>query len=328
MNFCIGIDIGGTKCAAILAYSQVRDPEKAILGRSCFQTDPYNPQLNQICDAIDSLLEKFLTSPDDRLDGIGISCGSPLDSERCIIQAPPNLPGWIDVPIGDVLRERYHCPVVLENDANACAVAEWKFGAGRGTRNMIFLTFGTGMGAGLILDGRLYRGACNMAGEVGHIAITEHGPVGYGRAGSFEGYCSGGGLARLAQIRLTEALQKGSLPAWCPTAEDIFAVSAKTVAEAAHQGDALATEIYAESARVLGKGLSLLIDILNPEAIVIGSVYERSTDLFHPYLEEELARNCLACSREACRILPATLGDRIGDFAAISLVSDTNAMCC
>ena len=327
MNFCIGIDIGGTKCAVILAHSQVSDPEKAILGRTCFQTDPYNPQLNKICEAIDSLLSD-LTSPADCLDGIGISCGSPLDPERGIIQAPPNLPGWIDVPIGDVLRSRYQCPVVLENDANACAVAEWKFGAGRGTRNMIFLTFGTGMGAGLILDGRLYRGACNMAGEVGHIAITEHGPVGYGRAGSFEGYCSGGGLARLAQIRLTEALQIGSLPAWCPTADDISAVTAKSVAEAAQQGDLLAAEIYAESARALGKGLSLLIDILNPEAIVIGSVYERSTALFHPYVDQELIRNSLACSREACRILPATLGDRIGDLAAISLVSNTNVTSC
>ena len=324
MDYMIGVDIGGTKCAVVAAKANAAPEEDFIIRKIKFPTNPLNPaeSLQDIDNAIDQILSELPLENGNSLVGIGISCGSPLDSKRGLIQAPPNLPGWVDVPIVQMLRERYNCPVVLENDANACAVAEWKFGAGRGTRNMVFLTFGTGMGAGLILDGRLYRGASDMAGEIGHISVAEYGPVGYGRAGSFEGFCSGGGIAQLACIKLTEALQRGKLPAWCPTSQDFASVTAKTVAEAAAAGDPLAIEIYAESGRMLGRGLSILIDLLNPEAIVIGSVFQRSTDLLLPYAEKEMEARCLVPSYHRCRILPATLGNSIGDYAAISLVSD------
>ena len=122
---------------------------------------------------------------------------------------PPNLPDWDNVPLVEMTEKRLGIKTILQNDANACAVAEWKFGAGRGTRNMVFLTFGTGMGAGLILDGRLYSGTNDMAGEVGHIRLAPKGPLGYGKKGSFEGFCSGGGIADLAKQTVLNKLSQG-----------------------------------------------------------------------------------------------------------------------
>lgn len=335
MKYCIGIDIGGTKCSVVSAdvSSITRDPQKDFLTKRVFETDVFHPEImiEKFCVCIDEIInahanrisgESTGESRKDELVGIGISCGGPLDSKLGIIQCPPNLPGWDDVHICDILKEKYHCPVILENDANACAVAEWKFGAAKGCRNVIFLTFGTGLGAGLILDGKLYSGTNGMAGEVGHVRLFDYGPVGYGKAGSWEGFCSGGGIAQLAKMRLTEALQQNALPSWCPTAEGIDAVTAKTVAEAAGAGDELALGIYRESGYALGRGLAILIDILNPEMIVIGSIYQRAEHLLAPYAEEEIRKNALRQSAQVCRVVPAKLANGIGDYAAISLAAE------
>ena len=344
MKYCIGIDIGGTKCSVVSAdVSKIAlDPQTDFLTKRVFETDvfDYNKMIRQFCAYIDEILDAHRDSQNgtggsgtlvsgehfkqetDELVGIGISCGGPLDSKLGIIQCPPNLPGWDDVHICDLLKEQYHCPVILENDANACAVAEWKFGAAKGRSNVIFLTFGTGLGAGLILDGKLYSGTNGMAGEVGHVRLFDYGPVGYGKAGSWEGFCSGGGIAQLAKMRLTEALQQNALPAWCPTAEEIDSVTAKTVADAAGAGDELARGIYRESGHALGRGLSVLIDILNPEMIVIGSIYQRAEHLLAPYAEEEIKKNALRQSAQVCRVVPAKLANGIGDYAAISLVAE------
>ena len=321
MKYCIGIDIGGTKCSVVSAdVSKITlDPQKDFLTKRVFETDVFHPEtmIEKFCECI----EEIIAGPDE-LVGIGISCGGPLDSKLGIIQCPPNLPGWDDVHICDILKEKYHCPVVLENDANACAVAEWKFGAAKGCSNVIFLTFGTGLGAGLILDGKLYGGTNGMAGEVGHVRLFDYGPVGYGKAGSWEGFCSGGGIAQLAKMRLTEALQQNALPGWCPTAADIEAVTAKRVADAANAADELAQEINRDSGRALGRGLSILIDILNPEMIVIGSIYQRAENLLAPYAEEEIRKNALRQAAQVCRVVPAKLANGIGDYAAISLVAE------
>ena len=325
MKYSIGIDIGGTKCSVVSAEASAitLDPATDFLTKRVFETDVYDYEkmIGKFCDCVDEILEAH-AGTDDVLTGIGISCGGPLDSKRGIIQCPPNLPGWDEVHICDILKEKYRCPVVLENDANACSVAEWKFGAAKGCRNVIFLTFGTGLGAGLILDGKLYSGTNDMAGEVGHVRLFDYGPVGYGKAGSWEGFCSGGGIAQLAKMRLTEALQQNALPKWCPTAADIETVTAKSVAKAASAGDALALGVYQESGRALGRGLSILIDILNPERIVIGSIYQRAEHLLAPYAEEEIRRNALRQSAQVCRVVPAKLADGIGDYAAISLVAE------
>ena len=250
----------------------------------------------------------------------GISCGGPLDAEKGIVQSPPNLPGWDDVPVADMVSARTGLFAKLENDANACALAEWRFGAGRGTKNMIFLTFGTGLGAGVIMNGQLCGGANGMAGECGHIRLAPDGPVGYGKAGSFEGFCSGGGIAQLGRFRAEKALADGAPLAWCRTAADLENISAKTIAIAADAGDEAARAVYAESGRRLGMGLSILIDILNPECIVIGSVFARSENLLRPAMEEVLCREALPASLRICRIVPAALGEAIGDLASLAII--------
>lgn len=317
--FSLGFDIGGTKCAAVLGRGEIpTDPSGLILDKISFPTlveRGWREILVELFSSADALLARNgITNPSEELIGIGISCGGPLNSRTGTIHCPPNLPDWDNVPIVRMAEEHFGVKTVLQNDANACAVAEWKFGAGKGLSDMIFLTFGTGMGAGLILDGRLYSGASDMAGEVGHIRLEKDGPVGYGKKGSFEGFCSGGGIARLAAIVMEEERQKG-----VPTVLEGQELSAKTVAIAAKNGDATAQKIYEVCAKKLGAGLSILIDLLNPEAIVIGSIYSRDRGLFDSVIHDVIREEALPLSREVCRILPAELGDSIGDFAALGL---------
>jgi len=312
-KWLLGFDIGGTKCAAILG--SVESGNFSIAGKSVFATkdfpSPYDCIENFSIEA-EKLLKQF---PQANPQAIGISCGGPLDSKKGIILSPPNLPGWDEIPICEILQKRFQIPVRLCNDADACAVAEWKFGAGKGAENMAFLTFGTGLGAGLILNGQLYSGSCGMAGECGHIRLAPEGPAGYGKAGSFEGFCSGGGIAQLGKIYAKEHLPLS----WCKTPEDIGKITAKSIAEAANDGDAGALAVYAESGRRLGYGLSILIDLLNLERIVIGSVFQRSENLLRPEMERVLKEEALPLSLSACQIVPAALGDSIGDIAALSV---------
>lgn len=317
-HFLLGFDIGGTKCAAVLGRETPSGDGMEILGKTRFPTaeepEPFSC-IERFCAEAEGLLRGNGIARES-VAGIGISCGGPLDSRRGVILSPPNLPGWDAVPVVDLLKKRFSLPVFLQNDANACAVAEWKYGAGRGSENMIFLTFGTGMGAGLILNGRLYSGSCDNAGECGHIRLASYGPVGYGKAGSMEGFCSGGGIARLAQMRILEVLQRGERVLWAPNPE---LVDAKQVADAALNGDPLALDIYRESARHLGQGLAILMDLLNPERIVIGSVFARSEVLFREEMEKVIRKEALPLAVSVCRIVPAALGERIGDIACLAL---------
>jgi len=199
------------------------------------------------------------------------------------------------------------------NDANACALAEWKFGAGRGARHMIFLTSGTGMGGGLVLNGQLYEGATGDAGEIGHVRLSPLGPVGYGKAGSVEGFCSGGGIARLAQARLQKA--GAPVPAWASTG---VPVNAKLVAEAAFAGDILAQDIMTEAGFYLGHALAILVDLFNPERIILGGFYPRCRPLLEPALLRSFRDEALPAPGRACAILPSELGETIGSHGAIA----------
>ena len=314
MGIYVGFDIGGTKCAAVTGIEE--DGELTILCREAFAT-PADQQeaLDRLC----ALAEKLAGGQE--ILGIGISSGGPMDADKGELCNPPNLPGWHGISLTDYAQQRLHAPALLENDANACALAEWQFGAGAGTRNMIFLTFGTGLGAGLILDGRIYTGTNDNAGELGHIRLSDFGPVGYGKCGSFEGFCSGGGIRQLAQFAVKERLQMGEKVAWCPEG-DPERIDARLVAQAAAEGDVLALEIYRTSARYLGRGLSIVIDLINPEMIVIGSIYARNENLMKPYTEEVIAREALSHARRVCRVVPAALGEAIGDYAALSVAAN------
>ena len=310
----IGFDIGGTKC--VVCIGEEAGGELLIKDKRIIPTDhsitPYE-MINKMC----ALAEEMT----DNIDVIGISCGGPLDSKKGIIMSPPNLPGWDDIKIVDYLKEKYHINVYLENDANACAVAEWKYGAGKGTENMIFMTFGTGLGAGLILNGKLYRGSNDMAGEVGHIRLNAFGPVGYGKAGSFEGFCSGGGIAQLGKMYAQEKLQMGNSVSFCSSFSELDDITAKSIAECAYKDEQDAMEIYETCGKMLGKGLSILIDILNPERIVLGSIFQRSESLLRPKMQEILEKECLTYPLKVCEVVPAKLGDNIGDYAALAVAS-------
>lgn len=207
----LGIDIGGTKCAACLGESG--GSGLRIAAKKRFETPAGNPRkaVEKLLSLSAEILEEN-AAPPESLSAIGVSCGGPLDSKRGVILSPPNLPGWDGIEISAAFESRFGAPCGLQNDANACALAEWKFGAGRGLESMVFLTFGTGLGAGLILDGKLYSGASDNAGEVGHVRLAGRGPVGYGKRGSFEGFCSGAGIAKIAREKVLERLQSGGRP--------------------------------------------------------------------------------------------------------------------
>lgn len=330
MDKILGIDIGGTKCAVILGsclcktqnnYMKNSVEKISIIDKISFATDVKNGPdytINKIMKTIEVILAKNASKKSDIMS-MGISCGGPLDSKKGIIMSPPNLYGWDNIHIVDILESRFGIQTRIQNDANACALAEWKFGAARGCNNVIFLTFGTGMGAGLILDDKLYSGTNDMAGEIGHIGMNDAGPVGYGKAGSFEGFCSGGGIAQLARIKVLEKLQMGETVSFCKGINEMDTLNARIVGDAAEKGDELAKEIYSISGHYLGRGLSILIDILNPEIIVIGSIFARSMNLLWPAAQEIINRECLAYSRKVCKIVPAELGEKIGDYAALAV---------
>jgi glucokinase len=308
----IGLDIGGTKCGVV-----VGDAAFSIKRKVFFETRTergYQAIISDFQEHIKSLLIEY---PGYNLKRIGISCGGPLDSKKGIIYSPPNLPGWDNVPITTIFSNEFGVRTVLQNDANACALAEWLMGAGKGTSNMIFLTFGTGMGGGLILNGKLYSGTNDLGGEVGHLRLAKTGPVGYGKAGSFEGFCSGGGIAQLAKSIVSERLKDNQRVGFCPSPEMINEIDTKMVALAAQSGDPVASEIIRISAEYLGQGLAILIDVLNPECIVIGSIYSRNEMLFKPIADKVLQKEVIPASLEVCHIKPAKLGDSIGDYAAL-----------
>jgi glucokinase len=313
-SYYIGIDVGGTKCAVIAGTEDMK-----ILKKVSFPTETQKGPAH----AIDLLLSSASTiieqSGKDGLKAIGISCGGPLDSRKGIVQSPPNLPGWDNVPVVQLFKEKFGVPAYLQNDANACALAEWKFGAGKGTDNMIFLTFGTGMGAGIIVDGRLYSGTNDLAGEVGHMRLAEEGPVAYGKTGSFEAFCSGTGIALIAKKIAQERLTTNLKMSFCDNLENIEKITARDVALAAERGDKTALEIFGISGRYLGRGLSLLIDILNPRMIVIGSVYARCRKFLEPACMEIIRQEALTQAREVCKIVPAALGEEVGDYASLSV---------
>ena len=315
----IGVDIGGTKCAVSLG-TQNTDGTVRLLQRGPARATAGAPPL-ELLHLLAQDARALAGATPGAIDAVGISCGGPLDSKRGLVLSPPNLPGWDEVPVTEILGQALGAPAFLCNDANACALAEWQLGAGRGCRNMVFLTFGTGLGAGLILNGQLYEGTNDFAGEAGHVRLAPYGPVGYGKAGSFEGFCSGGGIAQLAALRVREQLQQGKQPALCPAAEALPELTTEKVALAAKAGDALACEIMAESGRMLGAGLALLIDLLNPEKIVIGSVFARAQGLLWPAAQRVLQSEALPAAAAACQVVPAGLTEAVGDLAALTVAA-------
>jgi glucokinase len=292
----IGLDIGGTKSAALLG-----DARGNVLAREQFPTSGPDETVEKLFAIAKRLIDGRA------IGGCGISCGGPLSSRLGQILSPPNLPGWDRIPIVARCVETFGTPTLLENDANASALAEWEWGLHRKVDNLIYLTCGTGQGAGLILDRRLYRGREDGAGEIGHIRLAPDGPVGFGKAGSVEGLTSGPGLARLAKLRIDR-----------PAPPEGKEWTSPQIGAAALAGDAFALSIVEELATHLGHACAILIDMLNPQRISLGSMALRLGDVFLKPVRAAAKAESLPVSFEACTIAPAALGDRIQDCAALA----------
>jgi glucokinase len=303
----IGIDIGGTKCAACLARGG------QIVRREDFPTaDEPGPDavLRRLAATAEGLLSRHRV-PRERVIGVGVSCGGPLDPEEGLILSPPNLPGWDGVPARRILEQALSLPVRIENDANATAVAEWRLGAGRGFRSLAFLTVGTGIGAGLILDGKLYRGKAGLAGEVGHSTILPDGPLcRCGKRGCLEALASGSSIGRRAQAAAKEH------------PDSILAgreLTGRDVVEAARAGDALAREALLESARYLGIGIANLLQILDLERVILGTIAVHAGEEYLDAVRTSVREHCWPSICDGVEVVPCGLGDSAQDYAAISL---------
>ncbi len=296
-GWILGLDIGGTK-TTVLAGSATGD----IFQRRRLASDGqagFHRMWANITAAADEMVELR-----GRPTAVSVSIGGPLDHRRGIVYSPPNLPGWDGIRLKDRLSDRFGVPTFVEHDAKAGLLAEWYFGAARGHRNVVFLTVGTGLGCGLLLDGHLYRGASDSSGEIGHWRMTMRGPAAYGKRGSWEALSSGAGLPRLARHLCPERDWPGSM-----SAEELVAM--------ARSGDLDAARVVHSSAMWLGRGIAQLIDLLDPELVILGTLAVRAGDLYLPVVQRVVDRETITKS-EPRRIVAAGLGERLGDVAALS----------
>ena len=301
MKTIIGIDIGGTKTAVVEGTS-----EGEILERHEIQTESFIQTFPLINNLIESFIETAAHS-NRQVIALSISVGGPLKITEGQLIDPPHLPGWHGVHLSaEFSRQFPHLPIYVEHDGNAGALAEYHFGVGKGRADLyhlIFLTFGTGLGAGIIVNGRIVHGASDTAGEVGHWRLAAHGPVGFGKAGSWEGCASGRGLVLLAHQMF-------------PKRWPIDTPIRKFVSDVLSD-DRDALVVIEEAGRWMGQGLALLVDVLNPQIIVLGSLATVLGERILGPARAVLAQESLPQAMAACEIVPAKLGERIGDVASL-----------
>ena len=311
----VGIDIGGTKLATVAAdasgniLSKVRRPTDAEKGPE------YAIQL--LFEMVNETVAQA-NLEQEAISAIGVSCGGPLDTKTGIVYSPPNLPGWDAFPLKARLESEFKIPAIIENDANACALAEYRFGGGRGYNPVLYMTMSTGIGGGIVINGQIYHGANDSAGEVGHQILLPDGPLcGCGKRGCLEALCSGPAIARRAK----EAIQKESNTTILALADGhIDAVKSEHVLAAARQDDMLALKLVDETAYYMGWGIANLVNILNPDIVLLGTIAIAAGDLLLEPIRKAVSNFAMARPAEAVKIMPAQLGDSLGDLAAIALV--------
>jgi len=314
MHF-LGIDIGGTKtgvCIAteagkILASRRMRaEPYEAI--------ESYRTRLTSICAEV----AEAAAVPLETIEAVGISAPGPLDIRRGLLIRPPNNPGWVNVPIVSLVREALNKPVYLNNDANSCALAEMLFGSHGKVENLIYLTLSTGMGGGIIVNGRLVQGITDTGGEVGHHVVDPKGPLcPCGQRGCWEVYVGGYNVAERLKARIRQQQLKTKIVEKAGGVVDNITMQA--LEAAAREGDPVAVEEWDQLAERLAQGIGSLIMILNPEIIVLGTIAIRVGDFIMVPLREKLKKYAWEWPLRACRIVPSSLGDRIGDLSAIAV---------
>jgi len=289
----LGLDIGGTKIAA-----GVVDADGTVAGFAVEPTDVERGP-DDVLARLFELGRRAAGGSRDGLAGVGIGCGGPLDPDRGLLLAPLHLPGWVDVPITELAEQALDLPAVLENDATAAAAAEHRFGAGRGMRNMVYLTLSTGVGGGVVLDGALFRGATGNGGELGHVTVDWHGRVcrGCGRRGCLEAYASGTSIAERAQE------------------EGMEIAGADEVAAAAAAGHPIAVKVWDETCEALACGITSLANLFEPDLVVIGGGVSRAGE----QLLEPVRRLVAAESMHAPGVVRAALGETVGVVGAAAV---------
>ena len=311
----VGIDIGGTKLATVVAdtagniLQKVRKPTESEKG-------PHHA-VQLLLKMVDEVLELAELRRGD-ISGIGVSCGGPLDTKTGIIYSPPNLPGWDALPLKEMIESEFHIPTTIENDANAGALAEAKFGGGRGYDYVLYMTMSTGIGGGIVANGEIYHGANDSAGEVGHQILLPNGPrCGCGQYGCLEALCSGPSIARRAQEAIADQPHTSILGL---ADGQIHRVRSEHVLQAAQEADALAMDLVEETAYYMGWGIANLVNILNPQIVLLGTIAVAAGNLLLNPIRRTVAEMAMQRPLEAVKIMPAELGDAVGDLAALSLV--------
>ena len=310
----IGVDLGGTKIYTALAL-----PTGELLAESLVPTWA-GGGLEQVLANIAATVKEVISKGGAgyHVGALGIGAPGPLDAATGLVYFAPNL-NWHNVQLKDLLEAALGLPVLVDNDANLAALGEQVYGAGRGTRDMVYITVSTGVGGGLILDGQIYHGTGGAAGEVGHITVDPHGPVcSCGNQGCLEAVASGTAMARVARELVAGGGGLGILDA---AGGDPGEITAITVAAAADAGDPEAKAILAEAGRFLGIGVASVINLLNPELVVLGGGAMKAGPPLWEAMEAEVQRRALAASLNRVRIVPAKLGSRVGLLGAIALAA-------
>lgn len=300
----LGLDVGGTKTRVVFGSLEGRAYSHREFGTMADR--PFDDWFAELTLTAESLLADHQSQDLPKPVAVSVSIGGPLNIDSGVIYAPPNLPTWIAIPLRERLIAHFQLPTFLEHDGNAGALAEHYWGAGREADSLVFLTLGTGLGAGILLNGRVLRGATDTAGEVGHMRIAPDGPLLYGKAGAWEGYCSAAGLEMLAQ-RTPDAFEAP--------------ITARQILQAAISGDAAALRMVEEMGAWLGQGMAVLVDVLNPQKIIVGTLGVVLGDLLLEPARAVVNREALPIAAQACQILPAALGDDLGSVASLMAVS-------
>jgi glucokinase len=307
----LAIDLGGTKIAAALIA-----PDNRVMDRTHSPTlvsEGLQPVIDRIFAMIDRLLSQCTTDA-AQLDGIAIAAAGAIDTDKGLITSSPNLPGWSNVPLRDMVRERYGVDSCLVNDANAAALAEHRLGAGRGTNNLIYLTVSTGIGGGIIVNGELYSGISGCAGELGHMTIDANGPeCDCGNVGCLEVFASGKAVAGEAKRRIKQGGQSRLTDI---VSGNLEGITAEKVAMAAQGGDRLAMEVISRAAGYLGVGMVNLVNIFNPEMIVVGGGLSKMGELLLGPARQVVKQRAFPLCAGAVRIVTAELGDDAGVLGA------------
>jgi len=292
----LGLDIGGTKCAAVVgnAQGEIVDREEwaSLAARGA------GPMVDDLCAKGLELRARY-----PRVAAVGASIGGPLDAAQGTVKSPPNLPGWDHIPLKKILEEAFHLPARVEHDAAACCLAEARWGAGVGATRLVYLTCGTGLGAGLVFDGEIYRGAAGQNVEIGHARFREDGPDAFGKRGSVEAFCAAGALGKIAAWKFPER--------W-PAPPD-----PKGLCDLAAGGDAQAQTVLEISARSVGELCATIGDFLRPDMILIGSLAKYLGEAWMDLVRQEFVEESMPQTVEHCTIRPVGLGDRLQDCSAL-----------